>query len=122
MEKTIQNSTIKFIQEIRSATNNLLPNQSSAIPLHILFLVGLAYFEGKVLPLKSILTDKNFSEMGIRSHLKYLIDNQFINITDSKEDGRAKLVTPTDKLINILLKFDSDVLIILKNNFLKIEK
>ena len=60
--------------------------------------------------------------MGIRTHLKNLIDNELILIQDSKKDGRVKLVTPTEKLINILLKFDTDILIILKNNFKKIEE
>ena len=122
LEKTIHNRTLKFIQEIRSATNTLLPNQYSVIPFHILFLVGSFYFDGKTLSLKSLLTETPFSEMGIRTHLKNLIDSGLILIQDSEEDGRVKLVTPTEKLINILLKFDTDILIILKNNFKKIEE
>lgn len=122
LEKIIQNKTIKFIYEIRSTTNKLLPNQHSVIPFHILFLVGSSYFDGKTLSLKSLLTDTPFSEMGIRTHLKYLIDNELIYISDSNEDGRVKFVTPTDKLINILLKFDLDILSILKSHFLQIEE
>jgi hypothetical protein len=122
LEKIIQNKTIKFIYEIRSATNKLLPNQHSVIPFNILFLVGSSYFDGKTLSLKSLLTDTPFSEMGIRTHLKYLIDNELIYISDSNEDGRVKFVLPSDKLINILLKFDSDILSILKSHLLQIEE
>ena len=122
MEKIIQNKTIKFIYEIRLITNKLLPNQHSVIPFHILFLVGSSYFDGKTLSLKSLLTDTPFSEMGIRTHLKYLIDNELIYISDSEKDGRVKFVTPTNKLIDILLKFDAEILSILKNHLLQIEE
>jgi hypothetical protein len=115
LEVIIPNKTFKLIYEIRKLTHNLLPNHHSEISFHIIFLIGSSYFEEKSLSLKSLLTDSPYSEMGIRTHLKFLINNDLVFISDSEKDGRIKYVNPTNKLVDIFYKLDLAVLDKLKD-------
>jgi len=53
--------------------------------------------------------------MGIRTHLKFLINNDLVFISDSEKDGRIKYVNPTNKLVDIFYKFDLAILDKLKD-------
>jgi hypothetical protein len=79
---------------------------NSLIPFDILFKIGIAHLEDQDLTLKSLFTGLPHSEMGMRYHFRRLLANGWIELHPSQTDRRAKLVTPTRKLLDRLALLD----------------
>lgn len=101
--KIINNSPnqIEFVlalSQIRKQSSTLLPINNSFIRLDLLNLIMLYELEGKELTFKHIYTSVNHSDIGVRNHVMKLKDGDWITISESKEDGRKRVISPTDKL------------------------
>jgi len=89
---------ISSLHKIRVESAKLLPINNSFIRFDLLNLVMLYELEGKELSFKNLYSSVNHSDIGIRNHVMKLKDGDWISIKESKQDGRSKIITATDKL------------------------
>lgn len=89
---------IHSLNRIRIESSKLLTINNSFIRYDILNLVMLHELEGKELTFKHLYSSVNHSDIGIRNHVMKLKDGNWISINESKQDGRSKIITATDKL------------------------
>lgn len=95
------NKQVEFVttlSKIREESSKLLPINNSFIRYDLLNLVMLYEFQGKELSFKHLYSSVNHSDIGIRNHVIKLQDGDWIQIKNSKSDGRSKVITATDKL------------------------
>lgn len=88
-----------------AATYELLPIDSSLIAYEIILISMKYHSDGKELPLKVIFSNKNFTEMGARSHMSRLERGGWIRVIKSNYDLRVKVVQPTPRLIGVCEQF-----------------
>jgi hypothetical protein len=89
---------ISSLNKIRLESSKLLPINNSFIRYDLLNLVMLYELEGKELTFKHLYSSVNHSDIGIRNHVMKLKDGDWISIKESKQDGRSKVITATNKL------------------------
>ena len=83
---------------IRKITTNILPIGHSFIPYDILLLVMHYHHLGQDLTIKKLLNSGIHSDMGIRYHLKRLIEKDWVSIDVNEKDQRVRILRPTTKL------------------------
>lgn len=91
-----------FIHQVHAVRNRLggeLPIQNSLIALDILNNVAMSHVKGQPLPVKSLMGSLPHSPSGLRYHYARLMDDGWINTEPHGEDGRVRLVKPSDRLI-----------------------
>ncbi len=101
MQKTSNLYKFEFISsltKIRLESSKLLPINNSFIRYDLLNLVMLYELEGKELTFKHLYSSVSHSDIGIRNHVMKLKDGDWISIKESKQDGRSKVITATNKL------------------------
>ena len=89
---------IYSLNKIRIECAKHLPINNSFIRYDLLNLVMLYELEGKELTFKHLYSSVSHSDIGIRNHVMKLKDDNWISIKESKQDGRSKIITATDKL------------------------
>ena len=95
------NNPFEFVvalSHIRKESSKLLPINNSFIRFDLLNLVMLYELEGKELTFKHVYSSVNHSDIGIRNHVMKLKDSDWITIKGSKDDGRKRVISATDKL------------------------
>jgi len=70
----------------------------SVIPYDILTTVFLYELQGKNITIKELFLKLPFSDMGIRYHLKSLIDDGWIEVCQTNEDRRVREIRSQAKL------------------------
>ena len=88
------------VQRVRHQLGGELPIQNSLIALDILNNVALNHVKEQPLPVKSLMGALPHSPAGLRHHYARLIDDGWIKTEPDGEDGRVRLVKPSDRLIN----------------------
>lgn len=90
---------ITLLDIARRAAARYLPISHSLIPYDLLLQIYLRDLDESCEPhnIKSLFVSLPHSEMGMRYHLRRLIDGQWISLRTSDSDPRARLVIPTSK-------------------------
>jgi hypothetical protein len=101
----MKRNTVEQLIHTLNLSFELLPTDSSTIAYEIILICMQHHNEGKELPLKVIFLNKNFTEMGARSHLSRLEKSNWIEIVRSTQDLRVKVLKPTIRLINAFESF-----------------
>ncbi len=98
--------TAEFLLHSRAISAEHLPIGHSFIPYDLLLQVYLHAISEmrEQLNIKSLFASLPYSDMGMRYHLRRLIDNGWIKIDTNGSDPRMRSVTPTSKTF---VKFDA---------------
>lgn len=81
---------------------NKLPAENSLIALDLIFMITISHITKEKLTVKSLWSNLAGSNTGIRFQFNKLIDGGWIVTSTHEGDARAKLVSPTPKLLNLL--------------------
>lgn len=98
----MQNRNLLLVGILNQANNisaAALPLGGSIIAYEILLKVYLCQLQNQTTPLKSLFAIIPYSQMGIRFHLRKLLDDGWIQLTSSDQDRRTKICIPTEKLM-----------------------
>jgi DNA-binding MarR family transcriptional regulator len=103
---------INLLASMRKLSSIYLPINHSFIPYDILLIVYLAHIQDKKLTVKELFNNLKYSDMGVRYHFKRLIKDEWIVLSKSTTDSRAKICQPTNKCIehfdNYIAEFSSN--------------
>ena len=83
---------IQLISQIRQISQCHLPVTTSFIPYDILVYLYRAYANQELVNLKEFFLQFKHSEMGVRYHLKQLIDDGWISLKENPSDKRSKVL------------------------------
>jgi len=86
-----------------------LPLVRSALAYDLIILIAHHTAAGAPLSLKHLFILLNYSEAGVRKHLRYLISNEWISFEGVSNDKRIRVVIANPKLI-LSLKEYADML------------
>lgn len=100
---------LSVIIEMRARAAKYLPIDNSLIPFDLLFKISMAHWAGTELTIKSLFADLPHSEMGMRYHYRRLLEKGWIQVFPSPSDKRSKVVVPTNKLLERLVKLDLEI-------------
>ena len=95
---------IDLILEIRKISQQNLPVETSFIPYDILIFLYKTHANKQVINLKDFFRFFNHSEMGVRYHLKRLINDGWVSLADSPTDRRSKLLVMNARFIEQMKK------------------
>ena len=95
---------IDLILQIRKISQQNLPVDTSFIPYDILMFLYKAYANKQIINLKDFFRFFVHSEMGVRYHLKRLINEGWISLTDNPADRRSKLMVMNPRFIQQMEK------------------
>jgi len=106
-------SLIKFadyaIEILKLEKNNLQP-EDSYLTLEIFLLIASHTMKNDPLPLKSLFLNVQASEFQIRKQLKRLMDMELCFLTTNESDMNVKHIVAQHKMIEVLNKYQIDVL------------
>jgi hypothetical protein len=74
-----------------------LPLGASMIAYNLLLNLRLSQQNGETSTIKSLFASIPYSDMGIRYHLRQLLDNGWMELEPSDKDRRTRICVPTDK-------------------------
>ena len=100
------NNNVTGLLKVLNSAFEHLPIETSLIAYEVILITMKFHVENEELPLKIIFLNKNFTEMGARYHLNRLIKNGWLVSERSQSDLRARVISPTKKLICAYNKFD----------------
>lgn len=74
-----------------------LPLGASLIAYNLLLNLRLSQQNGETTTVKSLFAGIPYSDMGIRYHLRQLLDDGWMELKPSDKDKRTRICVPTDK-------------------------
>jgi|GEM_PF-1070655 len=86
---------LKFTCDI---STNQLPLGASLIAYNLLLNLQISHHNGDTPTVKSLFASIPYSDMGIRYHLRHLLDDGWMELKPSNKDKRTRICVPTDKL------------------------
>lgn len=95
---------IDLITSIRKISQRNLPITTSFIPYDILVYLYKAYTDKQHVNLKEFFLQFKHSEMGVRYHLKQLIDDGWISLSENPNDKRSKVLVMSPVFISNMEK------------------
>ena len=95
---------INLITSIRKISQRNLPITTSFIPYDILVYLYKAYTDKQNVNLKEFFLQFKHSEMGVRYHLKQLIDDGWISMSENPNDKRSKVLVMSPVFISNMEK------------------
>ena len=95
---------IDLIISIRKISQRNLPVSTSFIPYDILVFLYKAYTDQQPVNLKEFFLQFKHSEMGVRYHLKHLIDDGWISLSEHPNDKRSKVLVMSPLFISKMEK------------------
>ena len=95
---------IDLITSIRKISQRNLPITTSFIPYDILVYLYKAYTDQKQVNLKEFFLQFKHSEMGVRYHLKQLMDDGWISLSENPNDKRSKVLVMSPLFISKMEK------------------
>ena len=100
---------IKLVKKIRCASEKHLPLNNSLIPLDLLIQIALSDIVDEELSIKSLFSSIPHSEMGIRYHLRRLLEDGWVEIHTKRHDRRTKFVTSKPILLHNLELLEKEI-------------
>lgn len=85
--------------QIRKISKENLPVDTSFIPYDILMFLYKAHANKQIINLKDFFQFFSCSEMGVRYHLKRLINEGWISLADNPADRRSKLMVMNPRFL-----------------------
>ncbi len=98
--------TEKAIQ-VRSWEKAHLPIEQSALALDLFLVIAYNTLCGRPLTLKLLFCSINFSEAGIRKHLRRMLADGWCTLEGSQHDRRLRLVVAQPKMLDALADYVS---------------
>ena len=95
---------VDLITSIRKISQRNLPITTSFIPYDILVYLYKAYTDQQQVNLKEFFLQFKHSEMGVRYHLKQLIDDGWISLSENPNDKRSKVLVMSPLFISKMEK------------------
>ena len=95
---------IDLITFIRKISQRNLPITTSFIPYDILVYLYKAYTDQQQVNLKEFFLQFKHSEMGVRYHLKQLMDDGWISLSENPNDKRSKVLVTSPLFISKMEK------------------
>lgn len=118
-------STIKSHKELIPITENVirvrewekkhLPIEQSALALDLFLLISYNTLIGRPLTLKTLFHSVDFSEAGVRKHLRRLLSEEWCSLIGNERDRRLRHVVAQPKMLQALNAYSK----ILKNSYRK---
>ena len=100
---------IDLISLIRKISQKNLPVTTSFIPYDILVYLYKAYSQQQQVNLKEFFLQFKHSEMGVRYHLKQLMDDGWISLAENPVDKRSKVLVMNPIFIANMEKMLSEI-------------
>lgn len=99
--------------KVRHWEKSNLPIEQSALALDLFLVIAYNTLKGKPLTLKSLFHSIDFSEAGIRKHLKRLLTDGWCSLEGTEHDKRLRHVVAQPKMLSAL----KDYTAVLKDAF-----
>ncbi|PUE33978.1 hypothetical protein [Limnohabitans sp. Jir72] len=99
--------------KVRDWERSNLPIEQSALALDLFLVIAYNTIKSKPLTLKLLFHTIDFSEAGIRKHLKRLLADGWCSLEGAEHDKRLRLVVAQPKMLNALTNYSE----ILKDAF-----
>ena len=93
------------IIKVRNWEKENLPIEQSALALDLFMAIAYNTMKGKPLTLKQLFHSINFSEAGIRKHLKRLLSDDWCKLVGTEHDRRLRHVVAQPKMIEALSNY-----------------
>jgi len=93
------------IIKVRHWEKENLPIEQSALALDLFMVIAYNTIKGKPLTLKQLFHSINFSEAGIRKHLKRLLTEDWCKLVGTEHDRRLRHVVAQPKMIESLSNY-----------------
>jgi len=93
---------VKSVINVRNWEKNNLPIEQSALALDIFLLIAYNTLKNKPLTLKSLFHSIDFSEAGIRKHLRRLLREEWCLLVGADHDKRLRHVVAQPKMLAVL--------------------
>lgn len=90
--------TAKLLKKVRYITVSHLPIKNSFITYDLLIHLIENDLSGNLLTVKRLFAELPYSDMGTRFHFKRLVDEEWIELIENKEDARSKYCKASEKL------------------------
>jgi hypothetical protein len=98
---------VKSVINVRNWEKNNLPIEQSALALDIFLLIAYNTLKNKPLTLKSLFHSIDFSEAGIRKHLRRLLREEWCLLVGADHDKRLRHVVAQPKMLAVLEEYVS---------------
>jgi DNA-binding MarR family transcriptional regulator len=108
MKNYPRNKFTHLLLQTRSWEDANLPLDGSLLVKDILTIVAHHTISNTPLTLKQLYVMLDFSEAGIRKQLRNLISQGWIDLRQSKDDGRLKILFATPRLIKTIQAFEHE--------------
>ncbi len=95
----------KKIVELSKLEQSLFPIDKSKIVFDLLTITTYFFLANNPLTIKQIFLSLDYSESGIRKHLRRLIAQKWLKVVRSNNDKRSYHVIPTAKLLRSFKKY-----------------
>lgn len=105
--------TVEGVINVRSWEKTNLPIEQSALALDLFLLIAYNTLRNKPLTLKSLFRSIDFSEAGIRKHLRRLLKEEWCLLVGADHDKRLRHVVAQPKMLTAL----EDYVSVLNNAF-----
>lgn len=93
------------IIKVRNWEKENLPIEQSALALDLFMVIAYNTVKGKPLTLKQLFHSINFSEAGIRKHLKRLLSEDWCKLEGTELDRRLRHVVAQPKMLESLSNY-----------------
>lgn len=100
--RKVHGKNIDKLIELREILNQQLYSGHSLITYDLILDVLKAHVQGRNLTIKELCTGSIRSTLNTRKHIKLLIDDGWIVLTNGVHDKRHRIVKATDKLIHLV--------------------
>jgi hypothetical protein len=91
--------------KVRDWEKNNLPIEQSALALDLFLVISYNTLKGKPLTLKLLFHSIDFSEAGIRKHLKRLLVDGWCSLEGTEHDKRLRHVVAQPKMLSALTDY-----------------
>jgi hypothetical protein len=91
--------------KVRDWEKNNLPIEQSALALDLFLVISYNTLKGKPLTLKLLFHSIDFSEAGIRKHLKRLLADEWCSLEGTEHDKRLRHVVAQPKMLSALTDY-----------------
>lgn len=100
---------LENLRELRQWRKENLPHFESPAAYDLIILLAINFAKGEVFTVKQLFASLPHSYTAIRQHYKGLMNIGLIECLPDTNDGRIKFIKPTEKFINLIDSYVSEV-------------
>jgi hypothetical protein len=99
-----------LIFQLRAWERSCFPKKYAAMSFDIIFLVASSQKSGKPLSVKTLQQVLSHNRNSVGDTIKFLVEEHYLLVVPSKEDGRIKVLQGTQKLFQLVHLYETKML------------